>query len=88
MARKSLSERKADKLAELNRIKAELAELESKAAARIGKIALAAGLGDFDIDDAELRKEFEAIASKFRGHKDAQSPAVQAVPAPSENSAN
>ena len=32
MARKTLSERKADKLAELNRIKAELAELESKAA--------------------------------------------------------
>ena len=66
MARKTLSERKADKLAELNRIKAELAELESKAAERIGKIALAAGLGDLDIDDASLRKEFEAIASKFR----------------------
>ena len=66
MARKTLSERKADKLAELNRIKAELAELESKAAERIGKIAIAAGLGDLDIDDAEMRKEFEAIASKFR----------------------
>jgi hypothetical protein len=66
MARKTLSERKADKLAELNRIRAELAELESKAAERIGKIAIAAGLGDFDIDDAELRREFEAIASKFR----------------------
>jgi hypothetical protein len=66
MARKTLSERKADKLAELNRIKAELAELESKAAERIGKIAIAAGLGDLDIDDAAMRKEFEAIASKFR----------------------
>jgi hypothetical protein len=66
MARKTLSERKADKLAELNRIKAELAELESKAAERIGKIAIAAGLGDLDLDDASMRKEFEAIASKFR----------------------
>ena len=66
MAKKTLSERKADKLAELNRIKAELAELESKAAERIGKIAIAAGLGDLDIDDAVMRKEVEAIASKFR----------------------
>ena len=32
----------------------------------IGKIAIAAGLGDLDIDDAAMRKEFEAIASKFR----------------------
>jgi len=66
MARKTLSERKADKLAELNRIKSELADLENKAAEKIGKIAIASGLGDLDIDDAELRKEFEAIASKFR----------------------
>ena len=66
MARKTLTERKADKLAELNRIKAELAELENKAAERIGKIALSSGLGDLEIDDAVLRQEFEAIASKFR----------------------
>ena len=62
MARKTLTERKADKLAELNRIKAELAELENKAAERIGKIALSSGLGDLEIDDAVLRQEFEAIA--------------------------
>ena len=83
MARKTLSERKADKLAELNRIKAELAELESKAAERIGKIALAAGLGDLDIDDASLRKEFEAIASKFR-----KGEAKQAAPMAATNSAD
>ncbi|MBO9904185.1 hypothetical protein J7435_20180 [Xanthomonas phaseoli pv. dieffenbachiae] len=80
MARKTLSERKADKLAELNRIKAELAELESKAAERIGKIALAAGLGDLDINDAELRKEFEAIASKFRKIEGKQAAPVAATP--------
>ena len=70
----------ADKLAELNRIKAELAELESKAAERIGKIAIAAGLGDLDIDDAEMRKEFEAIASKFRKGEAKQTAPAAAAP--------
>ena len=79
MARKTLSERKADKLAELNRIKAELAELESKAAERIGKIAIAAGLGDLEIDDAQMRKEFEAIASKFRKGEGKQAAPVAAT---------
>lgn len=76
MARRTLSERKSAKLAELNRIKEELAELESKAAKRIGKIAIAAGLGDLEIDDAQLRKEFEAIASKFRNSEGKQAASV------------
>ncbi len=80
MARKTLSERKADKLAELNRIKAELAELESKAAEHIGRLALSVGLGDLDIEDAELRKEFEAIASKFRKKEGKQTSPVAATP--------
>lgn len=83
MARKTLSERKAEKLAELNRIKAELADLESKAAERIGRIALAAGLGDLDLDDATMRKEFEAIASKFR-----KSEGKQTAPMAATNSAD
>ena len=61
----------------------ELAELESKAAERIGKIAIAAGLGDLDIDDAAMRKEFEAIASKFR-----KGEAKQAAPVPAATGAN
>ena len=80
MARKTLSERKADKLAELNRIKSELADLENKAAEKIGKIAIAVGLGDLEIDDAQLRKEFEAIASKFRKNEDKQAAPVAATP--------
>lgn len=80
MARKTLSERKTGKLAELNRIKAELAELENKAAEHIGKIALSAGLGDLDIDDTELRKEFEAIASKFRKSEGKQAASVATTP--------
>ena len=80
MARKTLSERKADKLAELNRIKSELANLENKAAEKIGKIAIAADLGDLEIGDAQLRKEFEAIASKFRKNEDKQAAPVAATP--------
>ena len=44
--------------------------MDAKSAERIGKIALAAGLDDLAIDDATLKKEFEAIASKFRGFQD------------------
>jgi len=80
MARKTLAERKAGKLAELERIKAELAALEAKAAERIGRIAIAAGLADLELDDASLRKEFEAIASKFR-----KSESGQAAPSAPEN---
>ncbi|HGK8912532.1 TPA: TraC family protein [Pseudomonas aeruginosa] len=80
MARKTLSERKADKLAELNRIKSELADLENKAAEKIGKIAISAGLGDLEIDDAQLRKEFEAIASKFRKSEGKQAASLAATP--------
>lgn len=65
MARRKLAERKASKLADLERIKAEIAEIERRAAERIGKLAIASGLGDLDISDAELKEEFEAIASKF-----------------------
>ena len=39
MARRKLSERKASKLADLERIKAEIQEIERKAAERIGKLA-------------------------------------------------
>lgn len=66
MAHKTLAERKADKLAELERIKAELAAIDIQAAARIGKVALACGLADLELDDAVLRQEFEAIAARFR----------------------
>ncbi len=72
MARRKLAERKASKLADLERIKAEIAEIERRAAERIGKLAIAAGLGDLDISDAELKKEFEAIASKFSSKSESQ----------------
>jgi len=54
--------------------------LERKAAERIGKIAIAAGLGDLDLDDAAMRKEFEAIASKFRKGEAKQTAQAPAAP--------
>lgn len=67
MARKTLSERKAGKLAELEKIKSDLAKIESQAAERIGKIAVRSGLADIAINDEQLAKEFAAVAAKFQG---------------------
>lgn len=72
MAKKTLAERKSEKVAELAKIKQQIALLEAKAAERIGKIAVASGLDDLGIDDATLRKEFEAVAAKFRNNEPAK----------------
>jgi hypothetical protein len=77
MARKTLTERRSEKLAELERIKGELAKLESQAAERIGRVAVRAGLADLDLDDEQLTKEFAAVAAKFQprtGKKDKPAP--------------
>lgn len=73
MARKTLAERRSEKLEELERIKNDLARIESQAAERIGKLAIRAGLADLDIGDEQLSKEFAAVAAKFQpktGKKD------------------
>lgn len=80
MTKKTLAERKAEKLAELERIKAELAAIESQAADRIGKLALAAGLDALALDDAVLRQEFEAIASRFQRGQDQRLASAAAAP--------
>lgn len=66
MARKTLTERRAAALAEVEAAKKRLAQLESDAAERIGRIALRAGLVELDLTDEQLSAEFDAIASKFR----------------------
>lgn len=76
MAKKTLTERKAAKLAELDKIKKDLARLEAQAAERIGKIAVAAGLADLELDDGTLKKEFEDIAARFRKSQGDQGSAV------------
>lgn len=73
MARKTLAERRSEKLDELERIKSDLARIEERAATQIGKLAVRAGLADLDIEDEQLAKEFAALAAKFQsksGKKD------------------
>ena len=67
MARKSLSARRAGKLAQLGALKAKIAEMEDKAARRLGKLALRAGLADLDLKEDELLRGFKAMADRFRG---------------------
>ena len=66
MARKSIQERRAAALAEVEAAKKRLAQLEAEAAERIGRLAIKAGLVDLDLSDEQLSEEFAAIATKFR----------------------
>ena len=59
-----------------SRIRAEIAQLqeqlkaaETREAERIGRIALKAGLGEIEVDEAELQAAFEDLAKRFRGGK-------------------
>ena len=73
MAIKSLAERKSAKLEELEKIKREIARLESQAAERIGKLAIRAGIADIEISDETLGKEFAAIAKKHQNKSPSKS---------------
>ncbi|TCR97901.1 conjugal transfer protein TraC [Rhizobium sp. BK418] len=59
-----------------SRIRAEIAELqeqlkaaETREAERIGRIALKAGFGEIDIDEAHLQTAFEDLAKRFHAGK-------------------
>ncbi|CEI36836.1 hypothetical protein GUF72_21470 [Xanthomonas citri pv. citri] len=67
MARKTLKERRAEALADLDAAKSRLAKLEADAAERIGKLAIKAGLVDLDLSDDQLSTEFAAMAARFQG---------------------
>jgi len=54
---------------EIARLQDQLKQAETREAERIGRIALKAGLGDIEIDEAELQAAFEEIAKRFRGGK-------------------
>jgi methanogenic corrinoid protein MtbC1 len=66
VAIKTLAERKTAKLEELEKIKRELARLETQEAERIGKLAIRAGLSDLDLSEDTLAKEFAVIAKKHQ----------------------
>jgi hypothetical protein len=54
---------------EIARLQDQLKQAETREAERIGRIALKAGLGDIEINEAELQAAFEEIAKRFRGGK-------------------
>ncbi|MDI6028571.1 TraC family protein [Corticibacterium sp. UT-5YL-CI-8] len=54
---------------EITKLQDQLRAAETREAERIGRIALKAGIGEIDIDEAELQAAFEEIASWFRGGK-------------------
>ena len=82
MVRKTITERRAEKLAQMDALKKELASLETKAGERIGKLAVRAGLADLSLDDDTLVKEFQAIAGRFRSGKAKPDTAHPASPDP------
>ncbi|NKM57760.1 TraC family protein [Rhizobium anhuiense] len=56
---------------EIARLQDQLKQAETREAERIGRIALKAGLGEIEIDEAELQAAFEETAQRFRGGKGA-----------------
>ncbi|MET3900433.1 Arc/MetJ-type ribon-helix-helix transcriptional regulator [Devosia sp. UYZn731] len=51
---------------EITKLQEQLRAAETKEAERIGRLALKAGLGEIEIDDADLQAAFEALTEKFR----------------------
>ena len=49
--------------------RSELLDLERAAVQRLGKLAVAAGLGDVKISDRELTRELAALAGRFPGRR-------------------
>lgn len=52
---------------EIARLQDQLKAAEMREAERIGRVALKAGLGEIDIEEAALQAAFEEIARRFRG---------------------
>ncbi|MCK1724966.1 conjugal transfer protein TraC [Bradyrhizobium sp. 142] len=51
---------------EIARLQDQLKQAETREAERIGRIALKAGIGEFEIDEGALLSTFEEIAGRFR----------------------
>lgn len=84
MAAKPLTDKIREKKEAMAALKRQIAELEEKEALRLGKIAVAAGLADVEIDEDALRTAFADVAARFHpGEKTAS-----AAPAPSSGSAD
>ena len=55
---------------EIAKLQDQLKAAETREAERIGRIALKAGLGEIEIEEAALQAAFEDIAGRFRGGKE------------------
>ena len=65
---------------EIARLQEQLKTAETREAERIGRIALKAGLGEVEIDEAKLLEGFEELAKRFQGssaNKRKASPATE-----------
>ncbi len=51
---------------EIARLQEQLKQAETREAERIGRIALKAGIGEIEIEEAGLLSAFEEIAGRFR----------------------
>jgi len=58
---------------EIAKLQEQLKAAETREAERIGRIALRAGLGEFEIDESEFQTAFEEVAKRFRGGPRSQS---------------
>lgn len=68
---------------EIERLHEQLRAAETKEAERIGRIAVKAGLGDLDIDEAKLAELFAEIAGRFqKGSEKRQRPAPKPAEPP------
>ncbi|NTI72178.1 TraC family protein [Agrobacterium rhizogenes] len=52
---------------EIAKLQEQLKIAETREAERIGRIALKAGLGEIEIDEADLQAAFEQLTKRFRG---------------------
>ncbi len=52
---------------DIAKLQEQLKVAETREAERIGRLALKAGLGEIEIDDAKLVQAFEDLAKRFRG---------------------
>jgi len=52
---------------EIVKLQEQLKIAETREAERIGRLALKAGLGEIEIDEAELQAAFEQLTKRFRG---------------------
>ncbi|MGR9209446.1 TraC family protein (plasmid) [Rhizobium leguminosarum] len=52
---------------EIAKLQEQLKIAEAREAERIGRIALRVGLGEIEIDEAELQAAFEQLTKRFRG---------------------